>query len=220
MSVGRRDPRDRPTDARAVIRPPSVGPLARFSALVLALVVVAGPAVAQAPAALRGIWKLEPDRTDRPNAARPGETADARRGRSAAEPLAAEGYGGFPDTEADPTAVMALMRPPLQITIGGNDSVITMVPERANRLRTRPGGPEVTDTLLDGTVRVMKSRWKKDALVVERRFPDVARIKETFRIDPAAGTLLVDAEVSPERFSRKIVLRRVYSRVTETPKTP
>lgn len=186
--------------------------------LFLGLVAVAGPIAAQSPAPFRGTWKLEPERTDRPNANRPGETPDARRGHSAAEPLAAEGYGGFPDTEADPTAVMALMRPPLELTIGGNDSVITLVPERAHRLRTVPGAPEVTDTLLDGTVRIMKSRWKKDALVVERRFPDVARIRETFRIDAVSGALLVDAEVSPERFSRKIVLRRVYARVTATPK--
>lgn len=191
-------------------------------AMVLASVAAAGPATAQprAAASLRGSWKLNPDKTDHPNASRPGETPDQRRGRSAGEPLKPEGYGGFPDTEADPTAVMALMRPPLQLTIAGTDSVVTLTPERALKLTVVPDGPAATDTLLDGTVRIMKARWKKDALVVERRFPGLARIKEAYRVDPDSGNLVVDVEVSPERFSRTVVMRRVFERQPPAVRTP
>ena len=178
------------------------------------------PGQAVAPPSIRGVWKLDPERSDRPNASRPTETADQRRGRSASDPLGAAGYGGFPDTEADPTAVMALMRPPLMVTISGTDSSVTIAPERALRQSILPGRPEVTDTLLDGTVRITKARWKKEALVVERKFEGLAKIKETYVPGPGPDDLVVNVEVAPVRFSQKIVIRRVYQRSAEASKKP
>lgn len=194
-----------------------------LSLLVMMMVGAAAmPAAGQTavPPSIRGQWKLDPERSDRPNANRPVETADQRRGRSASDPLGAAGYGGFPETEADPTAVMALMRPPLALTISGTDSSLIIAPERALKQRIIPGRPDVTDTLLDGTVRITKARWKKDALVVERKFEGLARIKETYSLDPGPDGLVVNVEVSPVRFSQKIVMRRVYQRSAEAPKKP
>lgn len=121
-------------------------------------------------------------------------------------------WGGYGDGEADPTAVMALMRPPLELTIAESGSTWTIAPERAARQVFTLDAPATVDTLLNGTELVSKARWKKDRLVVEREFRELAKVRESYRIDPDTGELVVEVVVSPKNFPRTIELRRVYDR--------
>jgi hypothetical protein len=164
--------------------------------------------------AIAGTWKFEPSKSDRPNARSAGIP-----GREGSGGMPRDGnrndpssWGGFGAGESDPTAVMMLMRPPLELTIVAAESTWTITPERAPRYTVRPDAPATVDTLLNGTELISKARWKKDRLVVEREYKGLAKVKEIYWLDSDTGDLMVDVSVAPQGFPRRIQLRRVYAR--------
>lgn len=153
-----------------------------------------GRPVRAAEPPLAGVWELIPELSDRQGP---------------------QGPDAFPESRGDPTAVLALVRPPLKLTITVRDSAVTFAPEWRAPQRVVPGRPEAADTVQDGSVRWARAQWKGEKLVVNRRLVGVAKTKESYRVD-GQDRLIVDVDVSPESWRGTISVRRVYRRQAGT----
>jgi len=106
-------------------------------------------------------------------------------------------------------AITALLRPPTTLVISAADLTITITPDPGVPESVFPDDRPVTDTLLDGQERVIRARWEKDRLVVERRLTGVARVRESYRID-SGKALIVDLELDSDNFSGKFEEKLIY----------
>ena len=164
-----------------------------------------------AGADLSGLWRFNTEKSDRQGDAplerpRPGYFTSPRRGGgSRAEPA------------ADPTALMGLIRPVLQLLIRQNDSTITISDATGQLATYHTDGRKIREPQLVGDDIEITARWKEGLLTIERKLPDVGTVKETYSRDPSGKELLLLVKLSGARFPRGLEMRRVYDLTKEEP---
>lgn len=111
----------------------------------------------------------------------------------------------------DPT-VRELLRPKLRLVIEQQDTMVT-VRDDAGWLRyLLVSGKPMREELGQGGPAVVKSSWKKEKLVTERKFDNGGDYRETFRLDPKTSRLQVEIDFRPEGSQQPIVRRETYER--------
>jgi len=185
----------------------------RVSTLVKALLLLAlaagtaRDAAAQASGApsLSGLWRLNAEKSDAgeppPERPRPVYSPSTR---SAARPVM---------EVADPTAVLALVRPVLQLLIRQTDSTVAISDISGQMGTYHTDGRKIREPQLVGKDIEIVARWKDAQLVIERKFPDIGTLRETYILDPATKTLVLVVKLSGTKVARGLELRRVYDPV-------
>ena len=74
-------------------------------------------------------------------------------------------------------------------------------------------GRKIREPQLVGKDIEIVARWKDAQLVIERKFPDIGTLRETYILDPATKTLVLVVKLSGTKVARGLELRRVYDPV-------
>jgi hypothetical protein len=188
---------------------------------ILALgLVIPGRSVAQQPrAALSGLWRLNPEKSQEMGESRSGngQGYEGQRGMPPLEAGRTRGVpsGGRPEPAPDPTVLLGFLRPVLQVLIRQTDSTIA-VSDASGQLATYPtNGRKIREPQLIGEDAEITAKWKDGSLSIERKLPSLGTVKETYWRDSATGELVLLVKVSGSRLPRGIEMRRVYEPVSE-----
>lgn len=174
--------------------------------------------VAQQPhPVLSGRWRLNPEKSQEMGEGREGQGSDGRRalpplnaGRTHGVPS-----GGRPDPAPDPTVLLGLLRPVLQLLIQQTDSTIA-ISDASGQMATYPtNGRKIKEPQLIGEDAEIVAKWKDAGLTIERKLPSLGTVKETYWLDSATRELVLLVKVSGSRLPRGIEMRRVYEPVSE-----
>ena len=161
-------------------------------------------AAAQASGAphVAGLWKLNAEKSDAgeppPERPRPVYSPSTR---SAARPVM---------EVADPTAVLALVRPVLQLLIRQTDSTVAISDISGQMGTYHTDGRKIREPQLVGKDIEIIAKWRDAQLVIERKFPDIGTLRETYFLDQATNTLVLVVKLSGTKVARGLELRRVY----------
>jgi hypothetical protein len=187
-------------------------PLRAAILIVAVLTGFQGPAAAQQRPALGGQWKLNAERSDQPGewGARTGGGGYGRglppgAGRNGGIPS-----GGRMEPPPDPTVLLGLMRPVLQIQIRQTDSTVDISDATGQFATYWTDGRKVREPQLVGEDVEIMARWKDGQLQIERKLPAIGTVKEFYSLDPATRSLVLLVKLSGSRLPRGIEMRRVY----------
>lgn len=189
----------------------------RYRLLILPSLLIAGAvsgAAAQRPAAsLAGIWRLNPEKSQEMNPQAVGSYQGTWMGQRGTIGGAGRS-GGIPSGRQeplpDPTVLLSLMRPILELRIQQSDSTIA-IGDASGQFATYPlDGRKFREPQLIGEDIEIAARWKDRKLTIERKLPSLGTIRESYALDPATGELVLEVKVTGSRLPRGIEMRRVY----------
>lgn len=186
--------------------------------LILPALLIAGAvsgAAAQRPAAsLDGVWRLNPEKSQEMNpqalGGYQGTWMGSRGTIGGAGRTGGIPSGGRPEPLPDPTVLLSLMRPILELRIRQSDSTIA-ISDGSGQFATYPlDGRKFREPQLIGEDIEIVARWKDRKLTIERKLPSLGTIRESYALDPATGELVLEVKVTGSRLPRGIEMRRVY----------
>ncbi len=149
---------------------------------------------------LAGTWVINLELSDRPD--------DQLRRRDDDPPPGDRPAGRRPEPRRAGPGIGALLQSFVAFRIVDQDSTIVLAGAGGDRRVVHPDGVERQSRLEGlGNVRV-KTQWKGERLVVERRLDSGATITETFELATEGRRLHVTTRISG--IPRKIEFRRVY----------
>jgi hypothetical protein len=192
----------------------------RVWAAMMIVAVLAGlqaPAGAQARPVLAGQWRFNAERSDQPGEWA-AQTGGGGYGRGL--PPGAGRNGGIPsggrmEPAPDPTVLLGLLRPVLQIQIRQTDSTVDISDATGQFVTYRTDGRKIREPQLVGDDVEIVARWKDGQLQIERKLPSIGTVKETYWLDRATGSLVLQVKLSGSRLPRGIEMRRVYDSAPE-----
>ncbi len=142
-----------------------------------------------------GTWVINLELSDRPD--------DQLRPREGDRPA-----GARPEPRRAGPGLGALLQSFVAFRIVDEDSTVTLISAGGDRRVVRPDGAE-RQSRLEGLGNItVKTRWRGDRLVVERRLDSGARITETYALAAEGRRLYVTTKISG--IPRTIEFRRVY----------
>ncbi|HJR36315.1 MAG TPA: hypothetical protein VJ817_15265 [Gemmatimonadales bacterium] len=175
---------------------------------------VAGAAAQRPAASLAGVWRLNPEKSQEMNPQAVGGyqgTWMGQRGTiGGAGRTGGIPSGGRQEPLPDPTVLLSLMRPILELRIQQSDSTIA-ISDGSGQFATYPlDGRKFREPQLIGEDIEIVARWKDRKLTIERKLPSLGTIRESYALDPATGELVLEVKVTGSRLPRGIEMRRVY----------
>ena len=185
---------------------------------------------------LAGTWKLNAEKSDRPEEAireatrpedpvnpgkgfssgggrpRVGRSGAAAGSRGGAEAGATGGgrAGGGTGGGAGTGPLMLYVRPMPQLIVEQTDSTLAISDPTGIPRTLHPDGRKVSEPMLNEEQLELSAKWKSGRLLLERKLGTIGTIKETYLVDPATRQLIVLVNVSSPQLARAVELRRVY----------
>jgi hypothetical protein len=174
---------------------------------------VAGAAAQRPAASLAGVWRLNPDKSQEMNPQAVGSYQGVVGPRGSLGGAGRTGgipSGGRHEPLPDPTVLLSLMRPILELRIQHTDSTIA-ISDATGQFATYPlDGRKFREPQLIGEDIEIVAKWKDRRLTIERKLPSLGTVREIYSLDPGTGELLLEVKVTGSRLPRGIEMRRVY----------
>lgn len=147
-----------------------------------------------------GTWVINLELSDRPDDQLRPRDGDRRDGD---RPV-----GARPEPRRSGPGLGALVQSFVAFRIVDEDSTVTLIGAGGDRRVVRPDGAE-RQSRLEGLGNItIKTRWRGDRLVVERRLDSGAKITESYALAEEGRRLYVTTKISG--IPRTIEFRRVY----------
>ena len=175
---------------------------------------VSGAAAQRPAASLAGVWRLNPEKSREMNPQAIGSyqgTWMGQRGTiGGAGRTGGIPSGGRQEPLPDPTVLLSLMRPILELRIQHTDSTIA-ISDASGEFATYPlDGRKFREPQLIGEDIEIVAKWKDRRLTIERKLPSLGTVRESYSLDPGTGELVLEVKVTGSRLPRGIEMRRVY----------
>ena len=167
---------------------------------------------------LAGVWRLNPEKSQEMNPQAVGGYQGVWGHRGTIGGAGRTGgipSGGRQEPLPDPTVLLSLMRPILELRIQLTDSTVA-ISDASGEFATYPlDGRKFREPQLIGEDIEIVAKWKDRKLTIERKLPSLGTVRESYSLDPATGELVLEVKVSGSRLPRGIEMRRVYQPAEE-----